>query len=513
MVDTITQRASDFTNRDFDSWILELRGRANLAFPGWTDFNTANFGNVLLEMFSHTLDVLSFTQDQQHHERFVVFARLRRSMILLGKNVGFALPGAVAGTVDLEITFTDGQARADDLVVPSGTVITTAEGDVEFDLTQDALIPAGQIQIASTPAENARERSDSFVADGSPDLPVTLSSIPFLDGSADGNVVAGVETFDEVANFLQSGPLDLHFVVDVDEDDRGTIKFGDGINGKIPSGAGTVLYKTGGGASGNVDANTLVKFRDGNRFPTLTGENVQLAVRNPSSVADGVDRMSVEEARVAIPASLRTTGNRSVTTLDFEDNARKVRGVARAMMLTSDDDPSIPENTGKLYIVPVGGGLPSAPLKTQVLDFIVDEFPPTLTFVFSVEDPVLNVVSFDVEAFLTLGVTEPEARTAVEAALDAFFSLLDADGSQNLQIDFGFKIRTLRMDPGAALGEIPWSDIFNAVRDAETPAGVRVFRSVDEDTFVPADDVLLNDTEFPILGSILLTNSDTSTPF
>ena len=124
MVDTITQQASDFTNRDFNSWILELRARATAAFPGWTDFNTANFGNILLELYAHTLDVLSFTQDQQYLERFVVFATLRRSMINLGKNVGFVLPGAVAGTVDLEVTIADGQTRSVDITIPKGTVIT-----------------------------------------------------------------------------------------------------------------------------------------------------------------------------------------------------------------------------------------------------------------------------------------------------------------------------------------------------------------------------------------------------
>lgn len=514
MVTTITQRASDFTDRDFDSWILELRSRASTAFPGWTDFNTVNFGTILLEMFAHTLDVVSFTQDQQHLERFVVFANLRRSMILLGKNVGFSLPGATVATVDLEITFADGNPRAADLVIPKGTVITTADltEDVEFDLTADVTIAAGLIQTTTASAENARERSEPFVADGTPTQRHLLGFVPFVDGSADGNVEIAA-TYDEVDDFFNSGPTDRHFFVDVDENDRATLVFGDGINGVIPTGAGTAVYKTGGGAGGNVDANTLTEFRDGNRFPTLTGEQVQLTVRNPSAVSDGVDRMSVEEARVAIPAHLRTTGNRSVTREDFQDNARKVRGVARALMLTSDDDPSIPENTGKLYVVPVGGGLPSAQLKTDVFDLITNDFPPTLTFTFTVEDPVLKIITITADVSLAIGVTETEARAAAEAALDSFFALLDENGAQNENVGFGFEIRNTKMQPGATLGEVPFSDIFAAVRDSTNPAGERVFRKVDEDTFLPADDVTLADTEFPVLGSVNLTNLDTGGPF
>ncbi len=515
MVDTITQRALDFTDRDFDSWILELRSRATAAFPGWTDFNRANFGVMLLEMYAHTLDVLSFTQDQQHLERFVTFARLRRSMILLGKNVGFELPGASAATVDLEVTITDGVPRAVDIVLPAGTVVTTTilEEDVEFDLTAPATILAGFTINSVVSAENARARTQDFVADGTADQKVVLTQVPYVDDST--AVLVGVVVFTQAPenNFLQSGPLDNHFRADVDKDSRATLVFGDGINGAIPAGAGTATYKTGGGASGNVDANTLVSFRDGNRFAALDGEQVQLTVRNPSAVADGVDRMTVAEARVAIPASLRTVGLRSVTRDDFEDNARKVRGVARAMMLTADDVASIPENTGELYIVPVGGGLPSAALKTEVEDLINDSFPPTITFTFAVLDPVLLIVSITATVFLNIGVTEPEARLAVEAGYDAFFALLNADGSQNTQIDFGFKVRTEVMPPGAAAAELVWSDLFNVIRDAANPAGDLVFRKVDEDVFTPLDDVLVADTEFPVIGSISLVNGDTLASF
>lgn len=512
MVSTITSQASDFTSRDFDSWIIELRTRVNAAFPGWTDFNTPNFGNILLEMFAHTLDVLSFYQDQQYLETRIVFAQLRRSMIALGKNVGYELSGAEAATADLEFTIANGVARATDLIIPQGTVLRTndQEDNPEFDLLAPVTIPAGQIQATGT-AENARAQADNLVADGQPDQKIPLLNTPYLDDSL--TILFGATTWTEVDDFLSSGPTDNAFRVEVDAEDRATVIFGDGINGAIPSGAGTASYKTGGGSQGAVDANTIVTFRDGNTLPTLGGEQVQLLVRNPSAASGGLDRESVEEARVAIPASLRTVGNRSVTRDDFEDNARKVRGVARAMMLTSDEDASIPENTGRLYIVPVSGGLPSAALKTEVADFINTDFPPTITFTFSVEDPTLLIVSIDAVTHLNAGVSEAEARTAVEDSLDAFFALQNDDGSVNEDIDFGFRIRNERMPAGSTQGEIPFSDLFNAVRDAALPDGRLAFRKVEEDTFVPANDVLLFDTEFPVLGTVSLTNGNTGSPY
>ena len=84
---------------------------------------------------------------------------------------------------------------------------------------------------------------------------------------------------------------------------------------------------------------------------------------------------------------------------------------------------------------------------------------------------------------------------------------------KNEQIDFGFKIRTERMPAGSPTGELPFSDLFNAVRDAALPDGRLAFRKVEEDSFVPADDVAVLDTEFPVVGSISLTNGETLAPY
>lgn len=508
---TITRPTDDYTSRDFDSWILELRARVASAFPVWTDFSKPSFGNILLEMMAHTLDVASYYQDQQFRETRVIFARLRSSMIALGKNFGFVLPGATVSTVDLEITFAESVTRGGDLVIPKGTVVQTADATVTFELTADARIPAGEIQVTGVAAENASEQNEPFVASGAAAFSFPLGASPYVDGSA--RVTVGVDTWTEVTDFYTSGPTDKVFRVDVDDQRRATIVFGDGVNGAIPNGTGQTTYKIGGGSSGNVESNQLVVFRDGNRFVTEHGESVTLTVRNPADAGGGVDEMSVEEARVAIPAFVRTAGQRSVTHQDFEDNARRVRGVARAMLLTSDDTNLIDENTGELYIVPVGGGLPSTQLKNDVLAFIQHNYPPTLTFQLSVENPTLQILSFSARVFLNRNVAHEDARAAVETALSNFFSLLNADGSPNRQIDFGFKVRTEVMPPGSSSAVLPWSDIFNAVRDAETPTGVRVFRSVDKNTFTPGADVVIPDTSFPVLGSVNLVDADTNALF
>ena len=188
----------------------------------------------------------------------------------------------------------------------------------------------------------------------------------------------------------------------------------------------------------------------------------------------------------------------------FEGNARLVRGVARALLLTSDDDSGIPEYTANVHIVPVGGGLPSSSLKAAVLNELTVVRPQPVGMDVFVLDPTLKIFNYSATVYLEQGFTEPGVRANIEASLDSLFALLLASGAPNPQIDFGFKIKSA---DGSVAAEIPFSDGFNAVRDA---AGIR---KVDKGTFAPSSDVALSNTDFPYLGTVTLTNGDTSSPF
>ena len=74
-------------------------------------------------------------------------------------------------------------------------------------------------------------------------------------------------------------------------------------------------------------------------------------MRNPLRQLRAADRQTVASAKLLAPESLRAL-TRSVAREDFEINARRLSGVARALMLTSNEDPTIAENTGILYVIP-----------------------------------------------------------------------------------------------------------------------------------------------------------------
>jgi hypothetical protein len=494
-------QATDYTDKDFDSLRLRLQNLVRSVFPDWTDFNVASFGNMLLELFAFIGDLLAFYQDNQARESRIATATQRKNLIALTKLLGFRPAGARAATTDA--VFSLAAVPIAPVTIRSGTRVRTASvtDPVLFQLLDDVLIPAGASPPTTTGTiEHSEAQEELFASTGLPNQEVALPATPFLDGSA--VVSAGNGTYAEVQNFLGSGAADRHFTVVVDQNDRATVRFGNGVNGVIPSGTITVAYKTGGGAKGNVNAGTLTKL-DGS-FTDDNGAPVSVTVTNPQPASGGSDRQTVAQIKVLAPESIRVL-NRTVSREDFEINARRLSEVARALMLTSNEDAGIPENTGILYVIPRGGGLPSQALKNAVKDQVTVVFPSTLTFQVSVQDP--NYLAVDVEAlvFLRQGANATAVRSAIQKALAGFFAVSLSDGTPNPNVDFGFNLKDAAGDPA---GEIALSDVFNVIRDV---VGVRKIGDGPDDFLLNGarEDVPIDVREFPALGQLTLLNGDT----
>src|SRR3954464_9209605 len=113
----------DYMARDYESLLQAMRAQIPAKLPEWQDFaNEADFGNVLLELFAHLGDILSYYQDRVANESFLSTARTRRSVIehlrLIGYDMGPPAPGAAAlslpvpSTVTATVTIGKGDAFA-----------------------------------------------------------------------------------------------------------------------------------------------------------------------------------------------------------------------------------------------------------------------------------------------------------------------------------------------------------------------------------------------------------------
>src|SRR3954447_3668894 len=73
--------------------------------PEWLDHaNEADFGNVLLQLFAHMGDILSYYQDRVAGESFLATAQTRRSVIAHLQLIGYQMATAVPAETRLRIT-------------------------------------------------------------------------------------------------------------------------------------------------------------------------------------------------------------------------------------------------------------------------------------------------------------------------------------------------------------------------------------------------------------------------
>lgn len=117
----------------------------------------------------------------------------------------------------------------------------------------------------------------------------------------------------EVADFLTSGPMDRHFVVDRLS---GEIRFGDGLHGLIPPTGGNNIrlarYQSGGGVVGNLPKHSLTQLRSGVPFVK--------SVTNLDPATGGLDRENTQAMLERGSRRLRHR-SRAVTAEDYEDLA------------------------------------------------------------------------------------------------------------------------------------------------------------------------------------------------
>jgi predicted phage baseplate assembly protein len=145
-----------------------------------------------------------------------------------------------------------------------------------------------------------------------------------------------LQTWSVQRDLLESGPTDFDFVVEVDDDNFGHLRFGDGVCGRQPD-AGTLFrasYRVGNGKHGNVGAETITYIVL--REEKLSGPNVR--PRNPLPASGGTDPEPIDQVRLFAPYAFQDQLERAITADDYAsiaaDNERRLE--ARATLEAED---------------------------------------------------------------------------------------------------------------------------------------------------------------------------------
>lgn len=129
-------------------------------------------------------------------------------------------------------------------------------------------------------------------------------------------------------DLLDNDEDDAVFVVEIENDGRAYIRFGDSQHGARPQSnvSFQAYYRIGNGRRGNIGAESLVHIvksdHSKNAIPKIT------SVRNPLPAVGGLEPETMEHVRQIAPSAFRTQ-ERAVTEKDYADKVSKIPEVQR----------------------------------------------------------------------------------------------------------------------------------------------------------------------------------------
>jgi hypothetical protein len=145
-----------------------------------------------------------------------------------------------------------------------------------------------------------------------------------LNGSLDAIATQWTSQYD----LLNSTGDDLHFVVEIDNDGRAYLRFGDGELGKVPEAEMSfeATYRVGNGLVGNVGAEAIsyIVFRRNAVFGT------GLEPRNPLPAGGGISPELLSEVKLFAPSAFRKQLQRAITADDYARLAERHPKVQKA---------------------------------------------------------------------------------------------------------------------------------------------------------------------------------------
>jgi hypothetical protein len=367
----------DFSSLDFESVRADLTRYAQQTYPAelWTDFNESNFGTFLLELMAYATDLAAYNLNASVLETVPVLVRREQNFRNLGKTFDYALDSATPSAGTTTITDLTTFPPNYTFVLSAHTKFTTDDGVVfqpiaDFPVDTSTMAPGDPINVPLIQGDEVYQEVLG-VSTGKPNQFYALSEANVIDGTI--VMVVGALTYELIDNFISAGPTDTVYVVETSEAGITTITFGDGINGRIPPASQNLLatYKTGGGLETNFAGGTslsIVGTSDGS--PVSTYLSTAVCVFDADGATGGGPKQSLAAAKMELPLSLKAN-DRAITTQDYASEALnlvpgalKARGVNGAAV--GGQRPIL------LFVVPNGGGDPSAVLASQIVVALKD---------------------------------------------------------------------------------------------------------------------------------------------
>lgn len=350
--------APKLDDRGFADLVEDARRVIERLAPEWTDRSPNDPGMVLVEVFAHLTDVMLYRLNRLPLSAYVEFLRV----------AGVKLQPPSAATVRLRFSR---EKATDAIEIPRGTRVTIARNASSSAAPTFSTIEAVRLEAGVTSAEVLAIHADfvegeyADAATGLPGFRIMARRPPIIARTGDDlDLVVGVEmhphdpvdadavviswdrkryrVWREVDSFALARDAQHVYVVDrasgaIDFASAARLPQADGLLEMAPSELAEIpqagreirlWYRRGGGAEGNVVANSLTVLKE-----TIPG----ITVTNPEPAAGGRAAETLENAMVRAPHELYSL-ERAVTARDFERVAiRSTGAIERARAVTGMD--------------------------------------------------------------------------------------------------------------------------------------------------------------------------------
>ncbi len=515
----------DLSKMDRQSLLARLQTLAYQVIPTWSDFSPGYPENMLLEAQALLSSMVSSVLNERARQLTKATVTDRLAMIRLATPFGYSLASATAAQTDGTFYLPNGALATSVVTIPIGTRVKS--GDAQYQTMVATTIQIGNNASSTVTVENAESQTEQFTSDETVNQIIQLSMINAVEDSdtdpghlyviaddgqyRDRLILSGAK----IRSFLEASPDDRVFVPLIDNNGRVYIYFGNSINGKIPQGTISVEYKVGGGETGRVGATATWTIVDS--VYDAVNSPITVLFQNPAASVGGYDATSIDEARARAPLALRTV-ERCVNEEDFEYIATLTPGVARAAMLTSNQDTSIPEDEGHLYVVAYGSPYtnsgyypPAAPTAAQLAAIaaniaVTGPYPQVMGVDISVLTAIFTDITVKVRIYKESGYTATQVSANINESLQKFFAVADDNRGTNMLIDFGYKLLS---STGAPDYKIAWSDVLNVINDT---SGVREIAFTIDNLLLNEvrQSVILSASTFPRLSTVTIYDMDNS---
>lgn len=355
-----------YIQRTYSDIKQSILNRLRVSNPEITDLRETNLLVIIISIFSGVAEQLGYYIEKVSRESYLPTAQKFSSVVKLVRLLDYRIKASLPAQVDVYFTYTDNTGKAittdEPGVIQAGTIVTSSN-NLQFVTTETLVIPVGRA--------SGKVAAKQLEAVG----PVTIGWTTGLDHQelalpsnyAHGTLSITIDDipWENVDSLAYSLPYDKHYIVDIREDMKPYIVFGNNVNGFRPIAGKEIVgyYYTTTGELGNQvppgEINTI------NSTLVLPIPATQVIVRNIETPVAGAGIEDIESIRYNAPLSTKTI-NRGVSLKDIQYLAQKSPGVGKA---------SVVYNCGKkaeVYISPTNGGIANSSLTSDTQDYLND---------------------------------------------------------------------------------------------------------------------------------------------